>query len=420
MKPSMRHRARKQSDVNAHNRKHLRVLLAVILAVSLFGAGFLVRGNHALMEGFGVDSKELSDPSAVDPDSVVVSMRLNEVEALLSDSVDTYDVRTSTEEAINAFLASTDDKYARYFDAQRYSEYVDANSVQYPGVGVYFSEYNGKAYAVDIFEGSSASDAGVRSGDFVVAIDGDRSQDWSAVEAINAVSGEAGTTVVVTWRRPTSLDSEGGEEFTTTLTRADAVEANVSVELVDEVGYVSLRQITQDSDDLVREAITQLTAQGAKSFVFDIRNNAGGYLTEAVSVASLFIKSGVIVEIDTKDSTTTKQATGDLATEAPLVVLVNENTAGSAEVIAAAMRDSNRATVVGSTTLGRGSVQITTPLSFGGALRYTVARYKSPSGYSIDGVGVVPNVTVANDKTDVDNQKAVAVETAASLVQERP
>lgn len=420
MKPSMRHRARKQSDVNAHNRKHLRVLLAVILAVSLFGAGFLVRGNHALMEGFGVDSKEPSDPSAVDPDSVVVSMRLNEVEALLGDSVDTYDVGTSTEEAINAFLASTDDKYARYFDAQRYSEYVDANSVQYPGVGVYFSEYNGKAYAVDIFEGSSASDAGVRSGDFVVAIDGDRSQDWSAVEAINAVSGEAGTTVVVTWRRPTSLDSEGGEEFTTTLTRADAVEANVSVELIDEVGYVSLRQITQDSDDLVREAITQLTAQGAKSFVFDIRNNAGGYLTEAVSVASLFIKSGVIVEIDTKDSTTTKQATGDLATEAPLVVLVNENTAGSAEVIAAAMRDSSRATVVGSTTLGRGSVQITTPLSFGGALRYTVARYKSPSGYSIDGVGVVPDVTVANDKTDVDNQKAVAVETAASLVQERP
>lgn len=420
MKPSMRHRARKQSDVNAHNRKHLRVLLAVILAVSLFGAGFLVRGNHALMEGFGVDSKEPSGPSAVDPDSVVVSMRLNEVEALLGDSVDTYDVGTSTEEAINAFLASTDDKYARYFDAQRYSEYVDANSVQYPGVGVYFSEYNGKAYAVDIFEGSSASDAGVRSGDLVVAIDGDRSQDWSAVEAINAVSGEAGTTVVVTWRRPTSLGSEGGDEFTTTLTRADAVEANVSVELIDEVGYVSLRQITQDSDDLVREAITQLTAQGAKSFVFDIRNNAGGYLTEAVSVASLFIKSGVIVEIDTKDSTTTKQATGDLATEAPLVVLVNENTAGSAEVIAAAMRDSSRATVVGSTTLGRGSVQITTPLSFGGALRYTVARYKSPSGYSIDGVGVVPDVTVANDKTDVDNQKAVAVETAASLVQERP
>ncbi len=419
MKPSMRHRARKQSDVNAHNLKHLRFLTAAIIAVALFGAGFLVRGNHALMEGFGVDSTETADPSAVDPDSVVVSSRLNEVEALLGNSIDTYDANTSTTEAINAFLASTDDKYARYFDAQRYSEYVDANSVQYPGVGVYFSEYNGKAYALDIFEGSSASDAGVRSGDFVVAIDGDRSQDWSAVEVINAVSGEAGTTVVVTWRRPASLDSEGGEEFTTTLTRAEAVEANVSVELVEDVGYVRLRQITQDSDDLVRKAIEQLSSQGATSFVFDIRDNAGGYLTEAVGVASLFVKSGVIVEIDTKDSTTTKQATGELATEAPVVVLVNENTAGSAEVIAAALRDTNRATVVGTTTLGRGSVQVTTPLSFGGALRYTVARYKSPSGYSIDGVGVVPNVTVANDKTDVDNQKAVAVETAASLTQDR-
>ncbi len=413
----MRHRARKQSDVNAHNKKHLRILVAAIVAVSLFCAGFLVRGNHVLMEGFGVDPVEPADPSVVDPDSVVVSSRLNEVELLLGGSIDTYDVNTSTEEAINAFLASTDDKYARYFDAQRYSEYVNANAVQYPGVGVYFSEYNGKAYALDIFEGSSASDAGVRSGDFVVAIDGDRSQDWSAVEVINAVSGEAGTTVVVTWRRPASLDSEGGEEFTTTLTRAEAVEANVSTELIDDVGYVRLRQITQDSDDLVRKAIEQLSSRGAKAFVFDIRDNAGGYLTEAVGLASLFIKSGVIVEIDTKDSVTTKQATGDLATEAPVVVLVNENTAGSAEVIAAALRDSSRATAVGTTTLGRGSVQITTPLSFGGALRYTVARYKSPSGYSIDGVGVVPNITVANDKTDVDNQKAVAVETAASLAQ---
>lgn len=419
MKSTMRHGKRTHVDMPTRNKKVLRSLLMVIVAGGLFCVGFLVRGNEGLMEHFGVIHDEKPGSSTEQVSDNPVAKHLSEVEGILKDSVDTYDVDTSTEDAISAFLASTDDPYARYFSPDRYALYVDNNKAQYPGVGVYFSEHNGKAYALDVFEGSSASDAGVQPGDFVVAIDGDRSQDWSAVEVVNAVKGSSGTTVVITWRRPASLDSEGGEEFTTTLIRSDMKAANVYTELIDTVGYIQLKQITQDCDDLVRSAIEQLSSDGAKSFVLDIRDNAGGYLTESVGIASLFIKSGVIVEIDTNDSVTSKQATGNLATEAPLVVLVNGNTAGSAEVLAAALRDTNRATVVGSTTLGRGSVQITAPLSFGGALRYTVARYKSPSGYSIDGVGVAPNVSVANDKTDRDNQKSVAVETASSLANGR-
>ena len=123
-----------------------------------------------------------------------------------------------------------------------------------------------------------------------------------------------------------------------------------------------------------------------------------------------------MVEIDTLDAKTTKQASGDAATDAPLVVLVNGNTAGAAEVLAAALRDTDRATVAGTATMGKGSVQVTKPLSFGGALRYTAARYVSPSGYPIDKVGVAPDVTVTvREGSSTDNQKDFAVETAASL-----
>ena len=284
-------------------------------------------------------------------------------------------------------------------------------------MGVFFSEYNGQAYALDVFEGSSASDACVLPGDFVVAIDGDRSQEWTSTEVINAVQREAGSTVVITWRRPTSLDASGGDEFTTTLVCTDYTEPNVTAQLQNNVGYIKLRQFTQNADSLVRQAIEELSSQGAQSFVLDLRDNPGGYLNKAVDVASLFVKSGVVVEIDTVDAQTTKQVSGNVATDAPVVVLVNGNTAGSAEVLAAALRDSNRATLVGVNTMGRGSVQVTKPLSFGGALRYTAARYKSPSGYTIDGVGVSPDVVISlREGSSVDNQKEIAIETAGSLV----
>ena len=137
---------------------------------------------------------------------------------------------------MDSFLQSTNDTFTRYYSADRYSTYVDVTaSEDYPGVGVFFSEYNGQAYALDVFEGSSASDAGVLPGDFVVAIDGDRSQEWTSTEVINAVQREAGSTVVITWRRPTSLDASGGDEFTTTLVCTDYTEPNVTAQLQNNV-----------------------------------------------------------------------------------------------------------------------------------------------------------------------------------------
>ncbi len=147
----------------------------------------------------------------------------------------------------------------------------------------------------------------------------------------------------------------------------------------------------------------------------------GGYLTQAVDIASLFIESGVIVEIQTVDGpASSKKASGATITSAPLVVLVNKYTAAAAEVLAAALQDNQRAQLVGETTLGKGSVQVVRELDFGGAVRYTAALYLTPLGYHIDDTGIVPQAVVANGDADgkTDDQRIVALDTARALAKE--
>lgn len=403
----------------------LRTFALVVLVAAAFALGFGIRSNQALMDSLGFPSamgEKDQNPGATVTGSTYdsLSARVAEVEGILeNESLDTYDLNAATTDVLDSFVAATEDPYLRYYDAARYDAYVKEGATgSYAGIGVLFAEYNGQAYAADVFEGSVAAAAGVREGDFVVAIDGDRSQEWTTTEVVNAVSREAGETVVVSWRRPTSLEAQGGEAFTTTLTCSEYRVPNVETELDGQVGFISLKQITQNSSSLVSQAVADLASQGAAAYVLDIRDCPGGYLTQAVDIASLFVKSGVIVQIQTKDALSTKTASGAVATDLPLVVLVNGNTAAAAEVLAAALQDSQRAQLVGTSTLGKGSVQVVTELSFGGALRYTAALYKSPLGRDINNAGVSPDVSVEADGSDAGNQKSLAVELAQSLVQD--
>lgn len=413
----------KRQTASTRNAKIIGVMVACICVCLAFAAGFLVRGDQALLKTFGFTSLVTSseeDSSALAPENTYnsLSARIAEVEKMLkNDSLDTYDLDEATTELLTAFTEATHDEYLRYYDPERYAAYVKENSATYAGIGVLFSEFNGHAYVVDVFPGSVAESADVRVGDFVASVDGDRSQDWSLTEVVNAVSRDEGESVVITWRRPASLEASGGDEFTTTLVCSEYSEPNVSTELVDGVGYITLKQLTQNSADLTKKSIQTLSSQGAVSFVLDIRDNPGGYLTQAVEIASLFVNSGVIVGIETtEEHNTTKTTTGSTITDKPLVVLTNENTAAAAEVLAAALKDNNRATLVGHTTLGKGSVQIVRPLSFGGALRYTAAYYKTPLGQDINKIGVSPDILVdASGTPENDNQKNLAIETAQTL-----
>lgn len=410
---------------NARNRRIAGSLVAFVCICLAFVGGFLVRGDLALLDRVGLtayltdeDQASVTASTASTYDSL--SPRIAEVEAILnSESLDEYDLDDATSKTLTAFAESTADPFLRYYDPVRYAAYVQQSAGKYAGIGALFSENEGKAYVVDIFEGSAAQAAGVEEGDFVVAIDGDRSQAWSTTEVVNALSRDEGETVVVTWRRPSAPGSEGGEEFTTTLSCSVYEEPNIVTELHDGVGYIAVKQLTYNSGSLVADAVKGLDAQGALTFVLDVRSNPGGYLTQAVDIASLFVKSGVIVEVDTRDGKSTKTATGQSITEKPLVVLVNGDTSAAAEVLAAALQDSQRATLVGTTTMGKGSVQVVKELSFGGAIRFTAAFYKTPLGHDINSTGIAPNITVNQSADSADDaQKAFAIDTAKSFVTE--
>lgn len=423
--PNPRTRAGRRAE-QATNHLLFRVFLTIILVAVAFCAGFMLRAQTDLVASWGIplsDAEEqaLSQNASQNSTDDSVSARVADVERILSTySMDHVDITKATYSTLDDLMKATGDPYATYYNPDLYNNYIKETSDRsYAGIGVVFADYNGRAYVADVFEGSEAEAKGVQQGDFIDAIDGEDTTAWSMTEVVNALAKDEGTVVSVTWMRPSSVDAQTGEEFTTSLVCKVYEEANLSTQLVGTVGVVKVRQISSNAADLVREAVESLTSQGAVAFVLDLRDNPGGYLTQAVDIASLFIESGVVVEIQTNEgSPTAKNASGQKAiTEAPLVVLVNKYTAAAAEVLAAALQDNQRAEVVGETTLGKGSVQVVRELDFGGAVRYTAAYYLSPLGQPIDGVGVVPQVGVAaGDDPTSDPQLNLAIDTVRDMV----
>ena len=319
----------------ARNIKLAKLFSLIIVVAAAFVGGFAVRGDVELLDALGLtqltgtqDAKAKAAQTQQTYNSL--SARVGEVETIVNkDSLDSYDLDTATTKMLDAFAVSTQDPYLRYYDPSRFAASSSTSDAadNGGGIGVLFNEYNGSAYAVDVFEGSPAQMADVQANDVVVSIDGDRSHAWSASEVTQAIKRDQGSQVVITWRRGSSLDDTKGTEFTTTLTVTDQTVKNVTTELTNNVGYIQLKQITQNSAQLVRQAIVDLDSKGAQSFVLDLRDNPGGYLTQAVDISSYFIKSGTIVRITTKSTDeTTKNATGEFLTDKPLVVLVNGNT----------------------------------------------------------------------------------------------
>lgn len=418
--------AARTRKMRARSHRLIRVFIVIIAIAAAFAAGFMLRSHPSFLQSLGFPESITGLPQTTTTETGAntkdvfnsLSSRISEVETILAeDSLDTYDLEEVTVTTLDAFAKASNDPYLRYYTADRYTALLNSEDEGYAGVGVLFSEYNGQAYVVDVFEGSPAQLEGVQEGDFVVSINGDNSQTWSRSEVAAVLSQLQGSSVVITWRRPGSLDSSGGTEFTTTLECEEFEEVNVTSEYNEErsVGYIKLKQFTQNAGQLVQAAISDLQGQGAQAFVLDLRDNPGGYLSQAVALASLFISSGTVVEIQTVDGISAKTASGQPVTNAPLVVITNKNTSAAAEVVAAALKESQRATLVGTNTMGKGSVQVLHELSYGGAIRYTAAYYLTPEGHAIDKVGVTPEV-ILDVSDEGDAQKDYAIEVAGSRV----
>ena len=293
--------------------------------------------------------------------------------------------------AVEGMLQSLGDRWSTYYGATEFSSFQDALDGQYSGVGLWLRATRGQGGVEvgSVQPGSPAAQAGVLPGDVLVGV-ADRDTSTADVRTVAALlRGKEHTSVRLAVRR-------AGATKTLTLTRVSFTTDDVAVEhLRGDISRIRIAAFTRGVGREVRRALSDGQPGHRGGVVLDLRDNPGGLLDEAVEVASVFLDGGPVVSYQRRgEQAQTLQAFsgGDITT--PLVVLVDASTASAAEVVAAALQDRNRAVIVGSRTYGKGSVQEPTRLSDGSAIELTVGRYLTPSGRSLDGVGLEPDVAV--------------------------
>lgn len=414
-------------SAQAHARRGIiirRALICVgvlLLVCAAFAFGYWYRSTTVSSHGYSsvslTSSGSSSSSSAVSQNATEVATRLEEVQNILdSEAYTQTDVDSVTSAATAAIIAATGDKYGRYYSSGQYQDYLAKNTDEYAGIGVVLSEYQGSAYVARVFDDSPAALAGIQEGDFITSIDGETKVSWTLEDVTANIKRTAGSTVIVGWRRPATIFASGGETFTATIECATIQTPNVSYSLTAEgVGYISIAQFNNKTTDDVTAAVQALEGQGATSYLLDLRGNPGGYLMQAVDVVSMFQSTGTVVQVQSRTSGTTVKTvdTSRHLTDKPLVVLVNEDSAGASEIVASSLLESGRAQVIGTTTFGKGAAQAIKSLSYGGAIKYTIAYYLTPSGNSIEGVGITPSTVVAMQaslrSTDGDVQYSTAI-----------
>lgn len=316
-------------------------------------------------------------------------------EHIKQDYVDEVPDRRLIEAAIRGSIAGLD-QYSAYLDENELEEMRMNTAGAYSGVGIEIALIENTIKILNTIEDSPAARAGVRAGDAVVAVDNVPVDAANINDSVERMRGKSGTRVKLTIIREATP-----QPFDVVLTRGTVQVHSVKPELL-EPGYAYVR-ITQFNEntgvDFSRELANLQKKTPLRGLVLDLRNNPGGVLDAAVAVADALLDSGVIVTADGRaaDAKFEMQAhPGDLMNNAPIVVLVNGGSASASEIVAGALKDHKRASLIGQKTYGKGLVQSVLPLSSGGALKLTTSRYLTPSGVSINERGIVPDVVIEN------------------------
>lgn len=345
--------------------------------------------------------------------STSLNAATNEVQSIIkSQAYQPVSETSVTAGAIQGMLASLDDPYAAYFNAKQFRDLQEQNSGEFYGIGIVITTKDKVPTVVSVITGTPAAKAGLKAGDHIVSVGAVAKKTWDLDEVVSLIRGPEGTKVKLGIQRGTA------KSFTLVVTRAKIETPNITSRMLQgSVGYVRLFSFNEKSGSDVRKAIQKLDKQGAKGYILDLRDNPGGLLTAAVDVSSLFVKDGVVVTVKQRSgSPEVYRASGDVATSKPLVVLINGDSASASEIVSGALQDYARAKLVGVKSYGKGSVQQIDQLSFGGALKLTIAHYFTPKDRSINKVGLTPDVIVKMDaakqssaSTDTQLKKAVAV-----------
>ena len=304
------------------------------------------------------------------------------------------------ESAINGMLSSLD-PHSGYLDAESFNYMTEQTKGKFGGLGIEITMENGLVKVVSPIDDTPAAKAGIKAGDYITNIDDETVVGLSLNEAVSKLRGKIGTKVKLSIRRVNSKPIE------LTVVRKEIKIQSVKSEIKeDAVCYVRISSFTEDIDKSITEAINKAKKQlknGFLGIVIDVRNNPGGLLDQAVAVSDLFLEQGEIVSTRSRNEADTVKFManeGDIAKDLPIVVMINEGSASASEILAGALQDHHRAIILGEKSFGKGSVQTVIPLRDYGAMRFTTARYYTPSGRSIQAKGIEPDIEVKPAKIE--------------------
>ncbi len=305
-----------------------------------------------------------------------------------------FETGEAIEAAINGMLGSLD-PHSSYLDPDDFKDMQTTTSGEYGGLGIEVTGQDGFVKVVAPMDGTPAFRAGIKSGDFLTAIDGKSIVGLPLNDAVKQMRGLVGSPLTVTVVR------ENVEPFDVTITREVIRPEVVKVKAIEDVGYIRVTTFNEQTVKALDRAIEQVRkdTRGMKGLVLDLRDNPGGLLEASIEVSSRFLNGGEIVSTRGRRTTDSKRYNGVRATrfpdDLPIVVLINGGSASAAEIVAGALQDRDRAVVMGTTSFGKGSVQTVLPLGEGkGAMRLTTSRYYTPAGRSIQGAGINPDFEV--------------------------
>ena len=320
-------------------------------------------------------------------------------EKVRADYVAPVDDRELVDNALNGMVTGLD-PHSSYMNAKQYGDMQITTKGEFGGLGLEVTSDSGLVKVISPIDDTPAQRAGMKAGDLILSLDGKSVEGLSLNDAVDRMRGPAGSTITINIKRE-NVD----KPIDVTMTREVIHIQVVKSALYGDVGYVRLSSFNEESQPKLKEAIEKLKAQNPhlKGLVFDLRNNPGGLLDAAVDICDDFIPDGEIVSTRARhaDESQRWDARGtDLTSGLPLVVLINGGSASASEIVAGALQDHRRAIILGTRSFGKGSVQTVIPMGNDGALRLTTARYYTPSGRSIQGLGIAPDVLVEESRDE--------------------
>lgn len=389
------------------------LLSGLLLALLLMGIWYIGNQTYGIFK-----AKQMANSSKEEENGILLDEYTTSKVGVIEDTIRQYYLdETSTRELENGIytgmIAALGDPYSTYYSAEELEEIQMSTEGIYYGIGAYISKSALDEFCTisGIIENTPAEEAGLREGDVIYEVDGVLVQGMDTTEVVSLIKGDEGTKVLLT------LVREGEEDYLKIEVERRKIESpTVTFEMKEgNIAYIQITEFDDVTETQFSNALSEARAMGMESLILDLRSNPGGNLSTVCEIARMVLPKGMIVYTEDKYGNREEYTSeGDNKLEVPAVVLVNDYSASASEILAGAMKDHGVATIMGTTTFGKGIVQRIISLSDGSAVKLTVSKYYTPSGADIHEKGVAPDIEVIFDgeayyENDVDNQIEEAI-----------